>query len=396
MNARELVYPTMRLPRSPEWLPKYAMVLLVAPLILTSALQAQHPITLVPQTNPHTIHVNVENVLEGDWISGGADINRMHDGRLIYVPSQGADHFTVVASDGVAHRTIGRFGEGPGEYGFIRWVRADNDGFHVFDVALMRHTILESTFDVRDTKRLNVGYLGWDVAVLNDNSYVINASVPTSDRIGYALHLIDSAGDVRQSFDELAGGFGLPGSESKLSRSLALDKSTPGRVWSAHRTNYQLDLWDVGTGQRVQTLLRNANWFRAHETTGTPNREQPHGPLLIDADQDVDGRLWVLIRRPSSRWRESFRKLPEGAHPELGGYMLEDLNAAYETIIEVIDPENACVIAHIVVDEALFALSKGWAVSYRQREDGTPTLQLWRLRLQVNEGSRPMEEEECT
>ena len=345
--------------------------------------QDQRVLTL--DADRYTIDLSADLLMRGDWISGGADLTRLTDGRVIYVPSSGADHFMVISPDGSVATQVGRSGEGPGEYRLIRWVKPYHDRLHVFDVGLMRSMVLDRHLEVVATNRLR-GSNGSDVAVLGDSAYVVNAALQTSEGIGYALHLIDETGAAIRSFDGLVGGFGLPGSRRKLDRVLA---NTPdGRLWSAHKTQYRIDLWNPRQGTILQTLVRQAEWFQPHEVVGRSIPERPDQPRILGIELDGQGRIWVLIRVASDRWAEGFRKVGADEHPELGPYLLDDINVAYDTVLEVIDPGSGSVVGTAIADQAFFGFLGGWTVSYHELEDGTPTLQLWQM--QLRESTQPV------
>ena len=338
----------------------------------------QDQTVLTLDTAQYTIDLSADLLLRGDWINGGAHLARLTDGSIAYVPSSGADHFMVISPDGSVAKQIGRSGEGPGEYRLIRWVKPYDGRLHVFDVGLMRGVVLDRQFEVVSTTQLRTARL-LDVAVLGDSAYVMNAALPTSEGIGYALHLIDDTGAAIRSFDELAGGYGLPGSRSKLDRVLA--NAPDGNLWSAHKTQYRIDLWNPRQGALVQTLVRPTQWFQPHEVDGRYTPERPAQPRILGIEVDGQDRIWVLIRVASDRWAEGFRKVGEEEHPELGPYLLDDFDVAYDTVLEVIDPGSGSVIATAITDQALFLLMGGWTVSYHELENGTPTLQLWKMQL---------------
>ena len=224
-------------PTAARWLAGAFFAVVVAPAPL-AAMQVD---TVLPEDPPapYTIEVSPDIPLKGDWILGGAsDLARMDDGRIIVVWSNFGDGFTVVSPDGSAARRVGRRGEGPGDYGYVRWVRPHRDRLHLFDAMLQRRTVLDGAYKVVHTNPVCAN-VAFDAVVLGDSAYVINASIPTPERVGYALHLFDESGSVVRPFDELPEGYGTPGSEMRLYRSLAVARDR--KLWSAHFAQYRID-----------------------------------------------------------------------------------------------------------------------------------------------------------
>lgn len=305
----------------------------------------------------------------------------MDSKRFLFVPSHGADGFVTVShgDSGTEAQRIGRAGEGPGEYRYIRWVVPHESGLHVFDPVALRRTLLDADYRVVHTSPLPVRLAG-TAAVLGDSSYVVNGSISTSARIGYALHHFSPSGELMRSFDESPLGHGVPGAEISSYRSLRVGPD--GLLWSAHRTRYQIDTWDVGQGELLHSHMRAADWFPPHLEWGSNDPRRSPRPEIIDMEIDPQGRLWMLISVASDQWSEAFVNLVEGSHPELDGHRLDDWTMAYDTRIEVIDPTEGCVIAHRIVDEYLpFFVGPGWAVSFPDYPTPDLQMQLWRLAL---------------
>ncbi|WP_419942699.1 hypothetical protein [Candidatus Palauibacter sp.] len=319
----------------------------------------------------------IRGAVEGDWVDDLADVQILEDGRLAAVGFSVADGFLLMAPD-AGVEWVGRSGDGPGEYRYIRWVRPRGDRLHVFDVLSRRRTVLDANLDVVLTNPL-LGSLAGDAAIFGDSAYVVNGPVPTPENIGYALHLFDASGAVVRSFDELPGGYGTPDSGIAIYRRLAVARD--GGLWSAYRGEYRIDLWDPPTGTRLRTLVRPAEWFPAHAEPGSNDPERPALPTILDIVEDAAGRLWVLLSIASDRWAEGFEETPEGAHPELDEYLHVDFDISYDTMVEVIDPARGRLLATTTVDQNLHVLRGGRAVSSEEGEFGLPTIQLWQLGL---------------
>lgn len=324
------------------------------------------------------IKVTADVVLED--AAYAEDIRRMADGRILFVSNYDATGFRVYAGDGVLVRRVGRSGEGPGEYRYIRWTIPWGDRIHVFDAA-RRLTVLDAAFDVVRTRQLP-GSPHWDAAMLDDSTYVVNMVVPTRDRIGYALHVMDGQGEVLRSFDELRYGYGSPGSEVDMSRNLWV--SQDGTILAAHYSRYRIDQWDPATGQQVRSLVRDADWFPDHLRSPRADPDEPALPTISSVAEDDRGRLWVAITVASQDWADKLVETPDDAHPELGDYSFpDDRDAIYDTVLEVIDPVAGKVIATATFDMALRLVDAERATSVVNTSSLAPSRQMWRLDLKL-------------
>ena len=314
----------------------------------------------------------------GSWVGGAEDIDQVDDGRFVFVRSSDGDGFMLVSDQGRALARIGQLGDGLGEYQYIRWVKPFGAYFHIFDVQRRHRTVLNEKLEVHHHNAVDADFAG-DVIVINDSTYVINAAIYTSERIGYALHAFGNAGTVLRSFDEMPEGFGMKGSRVRLYRSLA--RSSDGMIWSAHRTKYIIDLWNAHTGSQELSLVRATDWFPNHDQSSVRDRHNPPLPEIIDVGEDSHGYLWVLIRMASAHWSDAFVETPENAHPEYGDYILDDMHLAYDTRIEVIDIARRRLIASSVVGEAHAFYVNGWLFSLDKHEDDMFVRRQWRVDL---------------
>ena len=319
-----------------------------------------------------------------NWVASIVDVDVLADGRLAITDQLSPDRFLVVSPGVSRGRWIGRDGEGPGEYRHIRFVRVFDNHLHVFDLRNVRRTVLDTkNFETVHTNPLTPftpGSFRFDGAILDDSSYVVNGSIYDADRAGYVLHLFDGRGELIRSFDEMP--VGIPGAPDG-SRWLA--RARDGGVWSVPRWEYRVDLWDVATGTRTRSLLRDADWFpppSGELPTYGPARPGP--PRIDDITEDSEGRLWVLVGVPSDQWASCFVKTPPGSHPEVGEYTLRRKCGLYDTRIEVLDPRTGSILAAANVPQGLVSEYSSWISAdrflYSVEEDafGFPVVRSWR------------------
>ena len=337
---------------------------LVAPVhaaTLANAGGAQE-VTVVTTSDPCTtcIELTQETVLglSGEpLLPGAADVERLKDGRVVVLYNTPADEISVFSSDGSTSIVVGRDGEGPGEYRSIRWIRSVGDYLHVFDPRQARRTILDPNFDVVSSDVYGVREGLFDVAVSDNSSYVVNARFHDPARVGLALHAFDSNGAYVRSFDEsdLPSGFGTD--TNILWQLRLLHMGRDDLLWSADVYRYRITLWNASTGERLKILDRPNDWFPKYGAA----RLSPQPPITA-IQQSSDGLVWVLLG------------------------LLAGEDDPRPTLIEVIDPGTAVVVATTILEEPQRLSSfvgDGIAVSWDWSNDDLDTrvLRIWKLSL---------------
>ena len=97
---------------------------------------------------------------EDDWVSAwGAGVERLPDGGFLFWDATTPSRILAVSPNGADRRWIGREGEGPGEYRFVRWVRQREGLVHVFDLINNRRTVLDGrSFDAKQLRERDQTY----------------------------------------------------------------------------------------------------------------------------------------------------------------------------------------------------------------------------------------------
>lgn len=261
------------------------------------------------------------------------------------------------ASNGAVSAAFGQGGRGPGEFQSIYPLEFANGRLFAFDGVTRRLTLLTPDLVV-ERMTLLPGPPGKAIAMAGD-SLLLAGEISTTEGIGLPLHLVDPDGRLVRSFGAVAPAR-RPDQPYATTRRVAPARA--GGVWAAHFTRYQVERWS--TAGALQEEFRVATpWFAAWDTPV----EGVSRPTIVDIQEDRDGYLWVLLRLP----REAG---PDGAAPTGG--------ARFDTVMEVIDPRTAQVVASRRVEAELreFACER---TSYRERTDadGFTFVEVWRLGL---------------
>jgi hypothetical protein len=151
------------------------------------------------------------------------------------------------------------------------------------------------------------------------------------------------------------------------------------QFWAAHVTRYTIERWSKA-GRLTDVLERDAPWFPPRVNLGPPPQEAPPAPRVVSVREDDAGRLWVLISVADANWRRSARK-PNAS----GEYAVRptDRDLMFDTVIEVIDPKTARVIAtRRIPQEVGSFIGEGTTIAtYREDQTGAPGFDIWRLSL---------------
>lgn len=295
----------------------------------------------------------------------------------IYVPSRIARGEVYLFSEaGDYIRTIGREGEGPGEYRVVNAVLVGRrDSIRLFDNVNARMTVLSSSFEVSRTARMPVGIRPTEVAIAPDGLIIAASRVATPERIGFPLHAIRQDGTLQRSYgaEDTTRYVRAP---FALSRAVAVDSQ--GRTWAARRTSYHLELWDTH-GTKQLDLRSAVPWFEPWRIDEPLSPDTPPLTWIQAIRVDDDGRLWVLFRISSEEFASSL--VPENS-ARGKYYRIADYSLAFDTIIEVIDPVAGRLIASTRVDAYLTNfVDDASALGVREDPLGVPLLDVYRVQL---------------
>ncbi len=366
-------------------------------------LEAFQPIPAVPQDtvpvrNPPTCEgcqVVLEHVVTLGEREGPGRVGRPSamavdsSGRYYVAHGDGgfaATRIWVFDKDGAFLRTIGRDGDGPGEYRLISRIDClAGDTLVVFDTRLRRRTTLAPDDSVIATQPYQVsGFM--NSSFLLDGRMVVNEHQRTPAGAGYPLQVVDREGQIVRPLGSVRPEYRL-GEPYKYQRptSVGADGAT---VWTIGRGDYLMELWDT-TGNRLAALQREVEWFEPYVLGRdiTPNGPPPL-PAVGLFSADGAGRLWVAVRVPSDNWRAVMLADPDWE------YNWGTVQKMRDWILEVVDAGTGdLIVSQDLPDiEATLFLGEDLLVAYREDEMGYPFLDLLRLRIAPTT-SNPLHEE---
>lgn len=265
---------------------------------------------------------------------------------------------SVFDMGGTFVRTVGRRGEGPGEYGFISHVAADRQYVHVFDYE-GTHTVLDESFQVVRTDRLPAEVLSSAALEPGRIAFVGDLRTPTS--VGHRLHVIDLSGSVAS--------FGATGSAhigATADRFAVAGNAET--LWAVQQSgDNQLIRWDLSPEPRVGHVYhRVVERFEEDNPSGFSFPRSYNAGAMLD-----DQGLWIAWNAPDPEWTE--REVRQGER--LPDVPIQDI---YDGWLDLVDPSTGQTIARTQLDSVLLGFASGstYAVAYRESEAGVPYITL--------------------
>lgn len=361
-----------------------AAIVLVVGLSCPASLWAQGP-TVVPDAVSCVscrISVRVAVILRPRGDSGevtGRPEEVLSDAMGRFWVLDGSGPPMVYGSTGEFLASVGRRGSGPGEFGSPYDATAlPGDSVMLIDRFGPRAVIVGP--DLRPARTVRVPWqLGPAVAVAWPTSLMANGNVGTREGAGWPLHRVAMDGADARIVSSFGSGRGelRPDGWPELAQRLADVRD--GRVWASSVSSYRLDQW-TAAGELVRSLERRPEWFFAGSGPGIGTPSAPPPAAVAAIREDPSGLLWVFVMVPARSWRGAWRGVPEGAR-EVSARQIA-LEKLFATVVEVIDPATARVIARRRLDQwVIDALPEGRAAEYSVDIDGVPRIRILQLEL---------------
>ncbi len=286
-------------------------------------------------------------------------VARDREGNYIVVPVVGDGVIGVFEADGRYRSSLGRFGEGPGEFpehtigmlievgeGDILYVTAYPNIFHTLSPRAERHL---------DQSLLPVP--AKDAVILKGGTIAVQANVRTEAGIT-TIQILRADGTIEASIapseadeEQWEEWKNRPenwyGVRWDVRRVLGRSNDHVD-IWSAHVNRYRISRYGIDGTEKAR-IERLAKWFRPYNfrTSGAP-LSAPTEPIVAGVHQDPDGLLWVAILRAPPSF-SPIAEQPAGVEVPLDPY--RDMNQFLHTTVEVLDPVAGELIARREFDE---------------------------------------------
>ena len=295
------------------------------------------------------------------------------EGRYLLRSAYTPEEIQVFDPDGRIERVVGGYGDGPGEFRFIRDIVPEEKGVAVFDFMHRRLTRLDSALELVET--FAAPYDPFTVVRMPGGGFAVSAQIRTRELAGAPIHVTDQEGRILRSFFEPNEVFrsDIPYSGKRL-----IAPGDGGSVWAMPRTEYRIDHWSAA-GSKVREFNRSVSWFRPHARDIAPGQDEAPPPLVQGIVEDESGLLWTAVTVADADWRDGVEERPGDVHSAVVG----NKNLYWDTVFEVIDPVSGEVLAATRVDEYAEHLLAGHPPRYATyRETGPhPVIEVWQLKV---------------
>ena len=289
-----------------------------------------------------------------------------------YVSDADRTRIAVFGANGLLIRTIGREGDGPGEFRQITRITVTRgDTIRVYESVPPRESIFAPTHDfvrLRPAPRSMLSF-----AMLSDGRLVGNIVSGQPDLVGLPLHLTDSTGAIALSFGSDDPVF-RAGMQGLLNRSVTLDSDDA--VYAAHSQAYKIELWSLRSGKLLREYSRSVSWFKPRTQMPDIEKGIEPPPHTEDVFRAADGFLWMNIQRADRTFW--FAIVAGGLH----GKTVNDVNKYLDSTFEVVDPIGGRVLASRRFDEPSYSMFRdGLVFSPSFGSNDEPRIKIWRLYL---------------
>lgn len=282
----------------------------------------------------------------------------------------------VFDSEGMFVATVGRLGQGPMEFDRPAAINVDPDGgVVVFDMRRRTVSVVSDSFDLLDTWLLPT--VPSAVKHVRERSYVGVMSLPTPERVGFPLHVLDG--------EEVVRSFGLPDDFEVLDISpwhsqRVVGTREDGFVVSSLPYRYELELWNP---EGVRVAVFSGRTLNDPEPRPGPWSFDNHPPnRVFDLTwSSSDGTIWVLSWERRPNWREGVVEVPGPRGERLLAPVDGNLASIYHSRIDIVSESDGALVDSVVIPH-LLVMSLGdvalWA-AHRSDPDGGFHMDIVRL-----------------
>jgi 6-bladed beta-propeller protein len=286
------------------------------------------------------------------------------DGRYLAKPLVEGE-LAVFDAAGQFETTVGREGDGPGEFRAIREVAmGPADTVYVLESGGL---VTRLGPDLRYVDRIILEQSkpnGWTVLPSGDIAVV---SVPFSTATPpNRVHVVNRDGNVRTSFARAPRSYD-PFADYNETAGVLSPSRRYGGLWFSKWNEYVLQLFVDGQPRKV--LTRDVDWFRPWEGV-EEDRNAPRRPTLEAVSERDDGLLTVVVTVADANWEQT----RAGIVRELGGgeQRADALprRLMWDSVVEIIDPEAGAILAVARSDDYLrLPVGGDGTLLYAARED---------------------------
>ena len=292
-------------------------------------------------------------------LTSGALVAQMASGDFVVADPEIGAELMVYGRDGRYKTSIGRYGEGPGEFewpGGGRLRPAPGGGLLVLDPGNRRLTTLSEDWEfVRATTVGDMFALNF-LPLRSGEAFVVAGWADLAlDPLVAMTRIIDADGRLLDEFQAVEIDRGM-----RNMFFFPMSRDREGRVWRALPMAYAIEALDLREAVGGARLEGEPDWF----TPGPPAEGYPveaPSPSVIAGLRFVDDLAWIVTSVADERWREAVSDLREEVPLEF--------RRLFDAVIEVVEPSTGALLARGVHDDFL-RWTGDQSFLYAIRDDG--------------------------
>lgn len=241
---------------------------------------------------------------------------------------RGAPRVKLFGHDGRFVRSIGRSGEGPGEFSqSVHGVQVIGDRILVNDYRRRAFVVFNEAGD--HLGEIVYGFKTGDFVSVGTNRVIIFSMDQSSDLVGYPLHLVDVSPDDGRTPPVH---FGTRNPNSWSARipwgEFILGSVVSGStVWWANAGGPRVQEWSA-EGEHLRTIEGELPWFKTI-TELIPDPSKPPASKMSAFAVGGDDRAWMLTNQPDEGWVDVPRVE--------GGFYEKDIDKYSDSRLDVFD-----------------------------------------------------------
>jgi hypothetical protein len=308
--------------------------------------------------------------------ANGQAVARTTDNRWILAEPDEHGPLLVFDEHGELIDTIGRFGDGPGEYRRVNLVRVTaGDSIRVFDIQTGRLSTYSSSGRFARSTQVP---RSWSASFLSTGHVLLNTVSLDPAFAGFVLFEFDTAGNLVKPWPELHPMSIIRKPWTTL-RYLVTDSS--GSTWIQHLGYAPIIERRRPDGALASVLYRSAPWYESYTidapipaTNARPPR--PIGFGLGNCGRHVVCALWKVA---DSHWRRGLgpETRGEGGLPIFPVVSEDDV---YDTVLDAIDTQTGLVLASQRFDKVFDGITaEGVLVRNSEDATGEPAVDLFQV-----------------
>lgn len=310
---------------------------------------------------------------------------RATDAGTLFALTMSSASVFEISTNGQLIRTIGRSGEGPGEFRRPMIVlETAADSIVVYDGQLGRLSVFARKGKYARSQRVLPGLS--DISLLPDQHVLAAGRAQSRPGTGvyrgsiFPLHLL--AGDsVVRSFGETMRRID-PRNPFQFDRFLV---TWANRVVSVQRANrFSVEIWDPRMGKLDARLVREPTWFLPYESLALAEPSRPPSPTITGAWLGGDGMLWVAGNRARPQWKQAYGKPRASREGGPAFPRIEKMDLLVEGFVEVFDLQARTLrYSGALPFPVMFVLGRGMVGSAHNDAEGVATVSLHSLTLRT-------------